>query len=98
MCKYEDLVRDPGKFIREIESFLTEDLDASVSVVTSGTPIDIQKKPVFFGNRILERKSIVFDPNVSHRFSLSGSWIYWITLGWLMKPFGYSRKGNDSDS
>ena len=89
--RYEDFICDPASVLEQISEWSLTDLTETIKTVVDGRNIVIKDKPVFFGNRILSKDEVAFNPKASNVNELHYSFWYWLIWGWFAKPYGYRR-------
>ena len=88
--KYEDLLADPVGVIDRLVQFIGEDLNDSRRAVLGESPLDSSRALGFSGNRILHaRRQFYFDSGKARRDGVYRSRLYWMSCGWISKPWGY---------
>jgi hypothetical protein len=89
--RYEDLVTDPVKSLRDLEAVTESDSSSIGRQLAAAVPIVVGH--VIAGNRMRLAGSLRLKPDTEWRHALPGvdRCICWVLAGWLLRRYGYRR-------
>jgi len=90
--RYEQMMLEPDKFLTQLGEFVGCSLTSCIPTLKGKSPLTPANSLGFLGNRVLQNREDVFlDPARIRNDGLFKSKLYWYTLGWTARFWGYQR-------